>query len=319
MSAEASPQGLLVVLVTALDEKRRTDRKGQRAVARAGASAGDALVVGGSVGEGAYLPDEELVAAVESSVEGGGGRPVWAGILRSGTVAAKKLARACAAAGATGLLVGLPQTFGIPLEQEKDHLRRVRDAADRPLLYYHYPDTFHAERRPEELVEILSLPGVVGLKDTTMPLATVRKRLKVVSGHGSYFPGSTLLWPEALEAGAAGAICPIPLLEPSIWNLLPAFHRGDPVEVRATRKRLTWTLPILSGKGLPAAIQDRGLRAAGKLGLTVSAAGSPIARIKEALGLLGLPISSRVSPPLPPLSEAEASLVHRAVQQSGRI
>jgi len=310
---QANVEGLLVVLVTALDDELKVDAAGQRAVAEAAAGVAHGLVVGGSTGEGAYLPDRELVKALEACAHTG--KPLWGGVLRLSTRAAVVLAKAYKRAGAAGLMVGMPRTFEVQPEQELEHISAVHDATGLPILYYHYPDALGTYRSPEELARIMDLPGVAGMKDTTLSLVQAKSRIKAVGNRAAYMIGTTLLWPEALFMGSRGAVCPLPMLEPRVHKIWNDFLSDNRKQSLKDRERLAWMLPIMSGMSLPSHIINRGMRVASRFGLPLTAEKSPVARIKEALRLMGLPITCKVTPPLPPLTKSEARIVAKAVKE----
>ena len=152
-------------------------------------SGASGLVVGGSMGEGAGLSEQELAEAVRVVIEAVNGRiPVLAGIIADSSAEAVRLARAARDAGACGLQVPPPHfrpTPDTPILAE--YYRSITDGSMLPLIIYNVMPT--AEAAIDSLQEIMAAnPAVVGVKQSArnmhtlaVLLATLRGKVKIFS------------------------------------------------------------------------------------------------------------------------------------------
>jgi 4-hydroxy-tetrahydrodipicolinate synthase len=185
------------------------------------------VVVGGSMGEGAGLSEQELSEAVRVVIEALDGKlPVLAGIIADSSAEAVRLARAARDAGACGLQVPPPHfrpTPDTPILAE--YYRSITDGSMLPLIIYNVMPT--AEAAVESLQEIMSAnPAVVGVKQSArnmhtlaILLASLRGKVKIfsaiddmvypsfmlgvdgtISGTSAVFPRETFEMLKAVEA-----------------------------------------------------------------------------------------------------------------------
>jgi len=147
------------------------------------------MVVGGSMGEGAGLSEQEIAEAVRVVVEVVDGTlPVLAGLIADSSAEAVRLAKAARQAGACGLQVPPPHfrpTADTPILAE--YYRSITDGAGLPLIIYNVMPT--AEAAVESLQEIMTAnPAVVGVKKSarnmhtlSVLLASLRGKVKIFS------------------------------------------------------------------------------------------------------------------------------------------
>jgi 4-hydroxy-tetrahydrodipicolinate synthase len=190
-------------------------------------SGSSGLVVGGSMGEGAGLSEQELAEAVRVVIEAVDGKiPVLAGIIADSSAEAVRLARASRDAGACGLQVPPPHfrpTPDTPILAE--YYRSITEGSMLPLIIYNVMPT--AEAAVESLQEIMAAnPAVVGVKQSArnmhtlaVLLASLRGKVKIfsaiddmvypsfvlgvdgtISGTSAVFPRETFEMLKAVEA-----------------------------------------------------------------------------------------------------------------------
>lgn len=308
---------MLPVLPTPFDEGGKLDTRALETLVRELVPQGiHGLVVLGSNGEFPYLAAEEKLRAIRAAVKAARGRvPVVAGTGAMGTDEAVSLTREAFRSGARAVLVALPTYYPVRLPEALDYYRRV--AAEGPTLYYHFPATTHLRLSPEEVGKIAELEGIVGMKGTLSSLPEIRSQIAAVRKRPfSYFVGTSFLLREVLAAGGQGTICPIPCLLPRLAvSLYRAASEGKGGEARALERSLFSCLPVMNPTPLPPALARLAFLAAAKLGVPVAAlGGTPQASVKEALRLLGFPLTNRVRSPLPPLGREDAERVARTVE-----
>ncbi|HEX4488152.1 MAG TPA: dihydrodipicolinate synthase family protein [Terriglobales bacterium] len=185
------------------------------------------MVVGGSMGEGAGLSEQELAEAVRTVVEAVDGTlPVLSGIIADSSAEAVRLARAARDAGAVGLQVPPPHfrpTADTPILAE--YYRSITDGSLLPLIIYNVMPT--AESAVESLQEIMAAnPAVVGVKQSarnmhtlTILLASLRGKVKIFSAIDDMVYPSFMLGVDGTISGTS-AVFPRETFE--MWNAVQA-------------------------------------------------------------------------------------------------
>jgi 4-hydroxy-tetrahydrodipicolinate synthase len=197
--------------------------------------------------------------------------------------------------------------------------QQLSDLGALPILYYHYPTDTGLELSPAEIANIVRLPNVVGAKISTLDLREFEQIAGHLKGCGkTYLSGTALNLTQFLEAGGHGAMCPEAVLLPAKSEC--AFRQwcdGRHDAARESQKELFVLSPILRGghttektaRKKVMFTQDHELR------LRMQDY-EPQARLKATLNCLGVPTSSKVSCPLPGLTQHDEKLVE---QVCGRI
>jgi dihydrodipicolinate synthase/N-acetylneuraminate lyase len=170
---------------------------------------------------------------------------------------------------------------------------------------------------PQQLVELLNDTGVVGMKDSALHLKSARVILEKCS-HSAYFSGLSLLLPDLMNLGAAGAICPIGAIAPVLsTKLYKSCTTSDEKGTRITQSRLINLLPIVNMLSMPPTRQFKLLRFVTAFPVNLlKKASSPQAASKEALRLLGLDIKATVRRPLPALEGESSDLILECLKKA---
>lgn len=289
-------EGIYTVMMTVYDDAGGIDRDGMAALTRYQVQAGvHGLVVLGSNGECPYLTRELQQDAVDAVVEAcAGAVPVIVGVNERGTDSAIAAARFAEQAGAEGLLVALPVFYPLTEADVIAHYDAVSCAVDLPVLYYNFPTHTHLPLAPGPIAGLEQRGLVVGAKETIFDVAEVRALVDATSDDFCAFTGTTLNLSDMMAVGACGAICPLPNVVPDkAVALYEALSEGDAERAAALQGQLFEVGPLLAGSPTPHAM------------------------MKEALRLLGHPVSNQVKPPLPPLTEQQAELVRSTLYGAG--
>jgi dihydrodipicolinate synthase/N-acetylneuraminate lyase len=187
-----------------------------------------------------------------------------------------------------------------------------------PIFYYHYPSQTGLRLSPGEVAAVVNLPGVVGIKESTLDLREVEAHVRLTRDQGKAVLSSTALnLTQVLGLGGQGAMCPEAVLLPGpTVQAYTAYREGRREEARALQGELFVLTPILRDRGTPPAIVRPVFMAAQDHHLPVPLGHDhPEARLKAALNSLGIPTSPRVKCPLPPLTEKDQRRVARAVKE----
>ena len=187
----------------------------------------DGLVVSGTTGESPTTTDDEKRELLRVVLEAVGDRArVIAGAGTYDTAHSIRLAKACADAGAHGLLVVTPYYSKPPQTGLIAHFTAVADATALPMVLYDIPGRSVVPIEPDTLRTLASHPNIVGVKDAK---ADLHSGGQVMAETGlAYYSGDDALNLPWLAMGATGFISVIShVAAGQLRELLSAFASGD--------------------------------------------------------------------------------------------
>ncbi|WP_374022028.1 4-hydroxy-tetrahydrodipicolinate synthase [Mycobacterium sp. HNNTM2301] len=206
----------------------------------------DGLVVSGTTGESPTTTDDEKRDLLRVVLEAVGDRArVIAGSGTYDTAHSVRLAKACAAEGAHGLLVVTPYYSRPPQSGLIAHFTAVADATDLPVLLYDIPPRSVVPIEADTLRALASHPNIVGVKDAK---ADLHGGGQVMAETGLvYYSGDDALNLPWLAMGATGFISVIShLAAGQLREMLSAFASGD----IATARKINGTVaPLCNAMG----------------------------------------------------------------------
>jgi 4-hydroxy-tetrahydrodipicolinate synthase len=205
----------------------------------------DGLVLSGTTGESPTTTDDEKLALLRAVLDAVGDRArIIAGAGSYDTAHSVHLAKACAAAGAHGLLVVTPYYSRPPQAGLVAHFTAVADASDLPVLLYDIPPRSSIPIEWDTVRKLAEHPNIVGVKDAKGDLPG---GAQIIAETGLvYYSGDDALNLPWLAMGAVGFI--------SVWghlaagqlrDMLSAFNSGD---VATARKINVALAPLASAQ-----------------------------------------------------------------------
>jgi 4-hydroxy-tetrahydrodipicolinate synthase len=192
----------------------------------------DGLVVSGTTGEAPTTSDDEKLALLRTVLEAVGDRArVIAGAGTYDTAHSVRLARACEAEGANGLLVVTPYYSRPSQAGLLAHFTAVADAVALPILLYDIPARSVVPIEFDTIRALADHPNIVGVKDAKGDLPGAAD---VIASTGlAYYSGDDPLNLPWLAMGATGFISVIShLAAGQLRDLLSAFESGDVATAR---------------------------------------------------------------------------------------
>ncbi|BBZ44919.1 4-hydroxy-tetrahydrodipicolinate synthase [Mycobacterium parmense] len=192
----------------------------------------DGLVVSGTTGESPTTTDDEKRELLRVVLEAVGDRArVIAGAGTYDTAHSVRLAKACEAEGAHGLLVVTPYYSKPPQSGLIAHFTAVADATALPVLLYDIPPRSVVPIQTETIRTLAEHPNIVGIKDAKGDLHSGGQ---VMAETGlAYYSGDDALNLPWLAMGATGFISVIShLAAAQLRELLSAFGSGDMATAR---------------------------------------------------------------------------------------
>ncbi|OBG48197.1 MULTISPECIES: 4-hydroxy-tetrahydrodipicolinate synthase [unclassified Mycobacterium] len=206
----------------------------------------DGLVVSGTTGESPTTTDDEKRELLRVVLDAVGDRArVIAGAGTYDTAHSVRLAKACAAEGAHGLLVVTPYYSRPPQSGLIAHFTAVADATELPVLLYDIPPRSVVPIEADTLRALALHPNIVGVKDAK---ADLHGGGQIMAETGlAYYSGDDALNLPWLAMGATGFISVIShLAAGQLREMLSAFASGD----IATARKINSTLaPLCDAMG----------------------------------------------------------------------
>ena len=199
-------------------------------------------MLSGTTGESPTTTDDEKLTLVRTVLEAVGDRArIIAGAGTYDTAHSVRLAKACAAEGAHGLLVVTPYYSRPPQSGLVAHFTAVADATDLPVVLYDIPPRSAIPIEWDTLRTLARHPNIVAVKDAKGDLLGAAS---VMAETGlAYYSGDDALNLPWLAIGAVGFV--------SVWghvaagplrDMLTAFNSGD----LATARKISVTLAPLN-------------------------------------------------------------------------
>jgi len=291
-------RGVVCPIVTPFDAEDRIDYESLRQVVDFLLSRGvDALMVGGTTGEGMLLSVDERKALCEAVVEHVAGRvPVMAHTGCISTRDTVELVRHAAAAGATAASVIVPYFFSFDDDSLFGHFVSVAGAVpDLPIFLYTFPGNARNDVSPALLSRLLrTAPTIVGIKSSNPDLVRLREYVEMGGEGFLVCCGVDGLMLQGLALGAKAQVSGNANVFPeTVRALYEAFVAGD-VERARSLQELVNRMRAVFHDGVTPAYFKAGLR------------------------LRGVP-AGRVRPPLRELSPEELAEVERGLGALGLI
>jgi 4-hydroxy-tetrahydrodipicolinate synthase len=233
---------VLTAMVTPFKDGRLDTATAARLANRLVDSGCDGLVLSGTTGESPTTTDDEKLALLTAVLEAVGDRArIIAGAGSYDTAHSVHLAKACAAAGAHGLLVVTPYYSKPPQSGLVAHFSAVADATELPVVLYDIPPRSMVPIEWDTIRTLAGHPNIVAVKDAKGDLHGAAQMMAETGL--TYYSGDDSLNLPWLAIGAVGFI--------SVWghlaagqlrDMLSAFNSGD----LATARKISVSLSSLN-------------------------------------------------------------------------
>jgi 4-hydroxy-tetrahydrodipicolinate synthase len=202
--------GSLVAIVTPMHSDGSIDWPAWERLLQMHLAAGTAgVVIGGTTGESATLPESELLQLLARALALLQGRvAIIAGAGESSTAASVERARRLSAAGVDGLLVVTPAYNRPTQEGLFRHFEAVAGASEVPVVLYNVPARTAVDLLPATVARLSRLPRIVAIKEAISVGAVerVRELVAVTEGRLSVLSGDDATCAESMLNGARGVI-----------------------------------------------------------------------------------------------------------------
>ncbi len=234
-------KGVIVPILTIIDEQERIDEKKMRAhvdyVIQGGVSG---ILAFGSNGEFYVIEEDEMERGLKIMVDQAAGRvPVYFGIGAISTKKGCRLAKMAAQNGAAGISILQPMFLKPTYAELYNHFKTIAEAVpETPVLLYNNPGRT-GYTMSAALVEELArnVPNIIGMKDTSGDITQTAEFIRRTRDLGfKVFGGKDTLLYASMCHGAVGGVCTaanfMPELITDVYNKFVAGDLAGSLEVQ---------------------------------------------------------------------------------------
>lgn len=264
------------------------------------------IILNGHAGEVSALTEPEYLRVIEVAREETGDTfPILSGVIEDGTFAAAEKARKAKQAGADGVLLFPPNTFGgggcTSPERPLNHVKTVAERAEVPLLVFQFSVRGSLGYSTETLVRMVEeVPQVIGFKEgsddywafeqNVRALRKLDRQVSIFTTNNAWLFASLCLGGvDGIISGSGAVVADLHAA------LFQAIEELDLAKARAINDRIFpltrvfYTSPMLDMHN----------------------------RMKAALQMMGKLDSALVRPPLLPVGEEERQRIREALREGG--
>ncbi len=189
----------------------------------------DAIVVCGTTGESATMPDEEHLSAIEFCVKHVNKRvPVIAGTGTNDTPHCIKLSQGAQALGADALLLVTPYYNKTTQRGLIAHYKMVAESVDIPIILYNVPSRTGLNILPETLKELSKVPNIVAVKEASGNISQVAKIAELCGDDMIIYSGNDDQIVPVMSLGGKGVISVLSNVAPKqTHDIVDLYLKGD--------------------------------------------------------------------------------------------
>ena len=167
----------------------------------------DALIICGTTGESAAMPDEEHISVVKFAVDKVCGRvPVIGGAGSNDTMHGIKLAKGIEEAGADALLLVTPYYNKCTQKGLIAHYKVMAEAVSIPCILYNVPSRTGLNIEPKTAYELSKVENIVGIKEASGKLEAAIEIAKLCGEDFAIYSGNDDIVVPLMSMGAKGVI-----------------------------------------------------------------------------------------------------------------
>ncbi len=195
----------------------------------------DAIVVCGTTGESAAMPDEEHLAVVEYCVKRVAGRvPVIAGTGTNDTQHCINLSQGAEKLGVDALLLVTPYYNKTTQRGLVAHYTKIANSVNIPIILYNVPSRTGLNIAPETLKELSKVENIVAVKEASGNISQVAKIAQLCGDDMTIYSGNDDQITPILSLGGKGVISVLSNVAPKqTHDMVASYLEGD---VETSRK-----------------------------------------------------------------------------------
>ncbi|MDD2628583.1 MAG: dihydrodipicolinate synthase family protein [Limnochordia bacterium] len=226
------PEGVVVPIITPVNEHGQVDREGLRRLVNHLIKGGiRGIFPAGTTGEFARLADASRHELFRLTTEYCQGRAqVYAGVSDTSLDAVVGHIRSAEKSGVDACVISLPYYYSLSPEEAKRWFTAVIEATDLPVVLYNIPGNV-GQIIPPDVIGALGA-RVAGMKDSGGDPTLMKEYLQALGGDGriaSFLAGSEEVINEAVSLGAEGVVPSMANVFPRLWSALWAFRHDKTI------------------------------------------------------------------------------------------
>ncbi len=189
----------------------------------------DAIIVCGTTGEAATMPDSEHLSVVEYAVKKAAGRvPIIAGTGSNDTAHGINLSKEAERLGADGLLLVTPYYNKATQKGLILHYEAIAKAVSIPIILYSVPSRTGVNITPETLLKLSEIPNIVAVKEASGNISQVAKIAALCGDKMAIYSGDDNMTVPVMSLGGKGVISVIAnILPKETHELTEKYANGD--------------------------------------------------------------------------------------------
>ena len=189
----------------------------------------DAIVVCGTTGESAAMPDEEHLSVIDYCVKKVAGRvPVIAGTGSNDTRHCIELSKNAEALGVDALLLVTPYYNKTTQKGLIKHYTMIAEAVKLPIILYNVPSRTGLNITPETAKELSKVENIVGIKEASGNISQVAKIAQLCGDDLTIYSGNDDQIVPLLALGGKGVISVLSNVAPKqTHDMVASYLEGD--------------------------------------------------------------------------------------------
>lgn len=188
----------------------------------------DSIIICGTTGEAATMPDAEHLSVIEYTTAKAAGRiPVIAGTGSNDTAHGINLSKEAVKRGADGLLLVTPYYNKATQKGLIAHYTAMAKAVDVPIILYCVPGRTGVNIFPETLLELSALDNIVAVKEASGSISQVAKIAALCRDKLAIYSGDDNMTIPIMSLGGVGVISVAANIVPrDLHNLTKLYTEG---------------------------------------------------------------------------------------------
>jgi len=309
--------GVFPVVPTPLLNDESLDRKGFKHLLNYYIESGShGLLILGSGGEFPYFTFEEKVDIVKTACNATQKKvPLIVGVGFFSLKESIDFIKTVNSFPIDGLLAILPTYFPIKFEDIVLFYSRLCENSKKPILYYNYPQQTKLFLSPDQILRLLDIKGIVGMKDSILNIGEIKKHIKPDK---AIFSGNSFCIHKLQKIGGSGIMGLLPSIVPGmVVDCYDAYKNKNQAKANPLQDRILNLIPLINSFGLSAGIQKRAVQTICSLPFKLkNRNASRSAVVKETLVQMGHPIISIVKTPQPQICEIEKETIKTIISDN---
>lgn len=189
----------------------------------------DAIIICGTTGESATMPDDEHLAAIAYTVERVNGRvPVIAGAGSNDTRHGIELSKESEALGADALLHVTPYYNKATQKGLYEHFKAIAESVNIPIVLYNVPSRTGVSIALDTLGKLAELPNIAAIKEASGSLSAATDIIAKYGDKIDVYSGNDDIILPMLSVGCKGVISVLANVAPrETHQMCQSFFEGD--------------------------------------------------------------------------------------------